>query len=414
MKILLINPNTYQSPPVPPIGLEYLAGSIEGQGHSAEILDLCFSADWRHEIDNAMTIFKPDIIGISIRNIDTVLYYTNEFFLDSIREFVAHIKSTYGIRIVIGGAGISAGPEEVLDYMGADLAVDGPAEGNLIEKINEFLVSGGTKRVYHGRYDHQNRCARKISRTDYQGYFNSGGIAGFETHKGCSSSCVYCLEANTRVVLKNPEEVVNEIVAVAAMGYNHFHLCDSEFNEDLDYCIEFCNTLKKAGLGIKWALYMKPANFSRKLFSLMKETGVYLITLTVDSFKKCPLYWEDTEKIIFNAKTAGINIAVDFLGGFPYEEEDVLIECLDLFRRVQPDSVSVNTYIRLYKSLQITKTIMADETLRLNLKGNTHDMTFIKPVFYNHVSDKRLKELINSDSLFRIAGLEKGVNYSRI
>jgi len=89
----------------------------------------------------------------------------------------------------------------------------------------------------------------------------------------------------------------------------------------------------------------------------MKETGVYLITLTVDSFNKCSMYWSDVEKVVFNAKTNGISLAVDFLAGFPYEKENVLIECLDLFRRVQPDVVNINTYIRLYKTLKVTQIV---------------------------------------------------------
>jgi len=48
----------------------------------------------------------------------------------------------------------------------------------------------------------------------------------------------------------------------------------------------------------------------------MKETGVYLVTLTVDSFNKCSMYWSDVEKIVFNAKSNGISLAVDFLAGF--------------------------------------------------------------------------------------------------
>jgi hypothetical protein len=39
---------------------------------------------------------------------------------------------------------------------------------------------------------------------------------------------------------------------------------------------------------------------------------------------------------------------------------------------------------------------------------------FVKPVFYNHISTEKLKELINGDALFRIEGLERGVNYSRV
>ena len=38
MRVLLVNPNRYIIPPVPPIGLEYLAASLEAQGHEAVIL----------------------------------------------------------------------------------------------------------------------------------------------------------------------------------------------------------------------------------------------------------------------------------------------------------------------------------------------------------------------------------------
>jgi hypothetical protein len=40
MKILLINPNRFHSPPVPPIGLEYIVGHLIHGGHSVEVLDL--------------------------------------------------------------------------------------------------------------------------------------------------------------------------------------------------------------------------------------------------------------------------------------------------------------------------------------------------------------------------------------
>jgi hypothetical protein len=158
---------------------------------------------------------------------------------------------------------------------------------------------------------------------------------------------------------------------------------------------------------------MKPANYNQKLFRLMRETGVYLITLTVDSFRKCPLYWDDIEKIVFGARTYGIRLAVDFLTGFPHENEDLLKWCLDFFRRLQPNKVNINTHIRLYRSLAISKIIMADETLKADLSAHTADDSLIRPVFYNHVNADRLRELIDGDELFRIEGSEQGVNYTR-
>jgi radical SAM superfamily enzyme YgiQ (UPF0313 family) len=413
MKVLLVNPNRYKSPPVPPIGLEYLAASLEEKGHAAEFLDLCFSGDPCKDMDNAVESFSPDIAGVTVRNVDTVLYHTNEFFLDEIRGIVDHLKLRHGLQVIIGGTGIASNPAGILEYLNADYAISGPAEKAIHEVLNRIRRDGTGDNIFTGNYP-GGYCPRRRIRIDYKKYYDSGGIAGFETHKGCSSSCVYCLEANTKVSFKQADRVIEEIKSFVDIGYDHFHLCDSEFNESLDYSTEFCTALKNAGLAIRWVVYMKPANFNKTLFRLMKETGVYLITLTVDSYKKCPVYWTDYEKFIFNARACGIKVAVDFLTGFPRETGDNLREYFDTLRRPLPDSIGVNTYIRLYKSLQITNIIRNDTTLKGNLSDSTHDRTLIKPVFYNHIDTEKLGGLIDGDPLFRIEGPEKGVNYGRI
>ncbi|MDA8433026.1 MAG: cobalamin-dependent protein [Nitrospiraceae bacterium] len=413
MKILLVNPNTYRVPPVPPIGIEHVAGAVEEAGHEAEIVDLCFSDSPLGDIDAAVAAFGPDIAGVSVRNIDTVLFQTNEFFLDGIRDIVRHLRERHNLCVIVGGAGVAVDPGGVVEYLGADYGVAGPAEGAINELLDDIARKGVAKRVRYRSYRYDLRCPRKTEKTDYARYLREGGIGGFDTHKGCSSSCVYCIEANTRVSFKPVDDVLAELRSLADRGCSSFHLCDSEFNEDLDHAIEFCGALKRRGPSIDWALYMKPANYNRKLFRAMKDSGVSLITLTVDSWKKCPLYWSDVEKIVFSAKSCGLKIMVDFLCGFPYEDEETLCFYLDLFRRTQPDGVGINTYIRLYRGLPITDIIFRDEALKKNLIGYRGDGGLVMPVFYNQLSSERLSELIAGESIFRIEGLEKGVNYSR-
>jgi len=412
MNVLLINPNRYKSPPVPPIGLEYLAASLESKGHRVKIADLCFSAAPLADVDNAVRSFKPDIAGVTVRNIDSVLFHTNEFFLDGTREIVHHIKNTYGLKVITGGTGVSTNPEGVLEYLDADCAIVGPAE-NTVHEVLGNLGALQAKKIYYGRYTGTSSPQRAY-RTDNRKYCENGGVIGFETHKGCSSSCVYCIEANSRVAFKNPSDVTAGIKGFVDQGHTHFHLCDSEFNESLEYSIEFCTALKKEGIPMKWAVYMKPANFNRKLFRLMKDTGVYLITLSVDSWRKCPLYWTDIERFLFGAKSCGIKVAVDFLTGFPYETGQEIAEYLETLRRPLPDSIGINTYIRLYKSLQITRTILNDAKLRENLMGAEDDATLLTPVFYNQIGGETLEQLIGGDSVFRIEGIERGVNYNRV
>jgi tRNA A37 methylthiotransferase MiaB len=414
MKVLLVNPNRYKSPPVPPIGLEHICASLEKDGHEVMAVDLCFSEKPTEELDAAVHSFRPDIAGVTVRNVDTVLFEANEFFLDWIKEIVDRLKRKWRLAVIIGGTGVSANPEGILEYLCADYAISGPGEDAIVELLKKIDSCERPSKILSRKYRYEISCPRKFSGVDYGRYYGQGGVAGFETHKGCGSSCVYCLEANTHVSFKPVAEVLSEIRGLVEAGYGRFHLCDPEFNEDLDYCLEFCSALRNASLGIDWALYMKPANYNKKLFRLMKECGVSLITLTVDSWKKCPLYYSDIEKIIFSAKSAGLKIVVDFLAGFPYETEDALLFYLDMFRRLQPDSVGINTHIRLYKTLQITDIIMKDDELRKDLRGHIEDRTFIKPVFYSRVDIGRLKELIRNEKIFRIEGIERGVNYQRV
>lgn len=414
MKALLINPNRYKSPPVPPIGLEYVASSLVAKGHKVSIADMCFAEDWRQHIDQSVEDMKPDIAGVTVRNVDTVLYHTNEFFLDEIREIVHYLQAEHRLRVIIGGAGVTANPYGMLEYLNADSAVEGPAEDAIHVALYETLDGRGSKKVYKGRYSGRTVCPRRTFGIDYDRYFSAGAVIGFETHKGCSSSCVFCLEANTRVAFKPVQAVVEEIRSFADKGYTHFHLCDSEFNENLEYSVEFCTALKKAGMEISWAVYMKPAEFNKPLLKLLKDTGVYLITLSMDSWKKCALYWTDYEKLVFSARSLGIKVAVDFITGFPYETDAEILGHFDTLRRPLPDSIGVNTYIRLYKKLRITGIILKDAALRTNLSGRTDDATLLQPVFYNEVDTEKLGELIGGDPLFRIEGPEKGVNYGRV
>jgi anaerobic magnesium-protoporphyrin IX monomethyl ester cyclase len=413
LNILLINPNRVLSPPVPPIGLEYLSASLAKKGHEIRLLDLTFHEDAEAAIEEVISSFMPDVSGVTVRNIDSVLFQDNEFYLDSIRDIVSLLKGKHGLKVVIGGAGIMVSPEGVLDYLGADYAIAGPAEDIIHEFLNALGSGQAMQRVWRGLIRPYSSCSRITTAIDYQKYYDFGGIAGFETHKGCSSSCVYCIEANSPVAFKQPGDVVQEIRRFIEGGYSHFHLCDAEFNEDLDYAVEFCSVLLQGKFNMQWSLYMKPANYNQKLFRLMRETGVNLITLTIDSFRKCPLYWTDAERIIFNAKSNGIRVTVDFLTGFPYEDADLLAWCLDFFRRLQPDRVNINTFIRLYKPLMITKIVESDDALKAHILGNRNNRAMILPVFYNHIDPEWLRQCIACDRIFKIEGDEMGVNYTR-
>ncbi len=416
MNVLLINPNRYRVPPVPPIGLEYLVSPLVRCGHDVAILDLCFSEDVFGDCERAMQELRPAIAGITIRNIDTALYPKTEFFLDDIRAITGHIKA-HGIPVIAGGAGFTAMPEQILDYIGADYGVAGPGEGALPELLRNIECGNHPERLLFGRrYRFDGSLANiRMTGIDYDRYFQEGGIAGFETQKGCPATCVYCIEARTTHSGKNIESVIREIESVVNAGYRDFHLCDCEFNIDLDLCMRFLGALIERGPAISWSLYLKPEPVSERLFALLAQSGAGVVTLTVNGYEfKNPEYVRSVAGCIRYAGESGLSLAVDLLMGMPFESVESMRGVLDFFRENRPRSVGLNYHIRLYPGTALMNYYARHPEVRKHIIGygeETRDLLF--PAFYRNPVIEEILEHAAGDALFRIEGLEAGTNYQR-
>ncbi len=414
MKILLINPNRYRTPPTPPLALEYLHAALAGTRHSSEVLDLCFVEDVSAELQAAVDRWQPDITGITVRNIDTVLRLNNVFFLDEIRDIVEQCQSL-GRRVIVGGAGFSFAPQHVLDYLGADYGISGPGElalPALLDQLQHYQVPTGT--LING-WEHGINSAATTRRggvVEHSNYVRQGGLLGFETQKGCLARCPYCAEGKGRVIHKVPEQVVAELQDLAKRGFNKFHLCDTEFNQDLLHCRAFLTTLLQSGLELSWAAYMKTTPYDEELFRLMRATGVHLITV---SHPTGPDGIADLQEIRRLTDKHGIRLAVDYLCGLPGDTLTSVRECLEQLRRIAPDTIGVNCDLRLYPELPLTGRILSDPQLRLAV----HDRVdrpgdCLRPVFYQQFDLRQLQELIGDDPRFHIEGLDRKTNYERL
>ncbi len=129
MNILIISANREREPyAVSPIGASYVASSLKKAGHEALILDLCFEEDLENAIANAVSSFSPDIIGLSIRNIDNLTFGKSVDYIPSLRSAVEVIKNNTAAPIVAGGAGFSIFPEETLRCLDIEAGIVGEGE----------------------------------------------------------------------------------------------------------------------------------------------------------------------------------------------------------------------------------------------------------------------------------------------
>ena len=414
MKILLINPNQYKTPPVPPLALAHLHSALKNTPHECMILDLCFSDVPEAAIDEAINNFNPGIAGFTIRNIDTCIYQNNIFFLDDITKLVARVKN-HGIPVLLGGSGYSFIPEGILEYTGADWGICGPAEKalvNFLELFEEKPPTSGTVMDGWGAGIDADFRIGWDNGIDYNRYTRERGILGFETQKGCTEHCTYCAEGNSRVLCRDPECIVEELKDLADRGFTTFHLCDTEFNQNLSHSTTFLETLIKKGPGIKWALYMKSSPYDDNLFRLLKKSGAELITLSLPTGTN---RFEHAMEQCRLAEKHGLKLAVDLLLGFPGETIDFVKRTIETLRKIRPDTVGVNSTIRLTPGLEVTRTVTGYSEYRKHMLGAVDDNPhFIRPVFYNHLSVDTLRGIIGDDPLFKIEGFERTSNYERL
>jgi radical SAM superfamily enzyme YgiQ (UPF0313 family) len=247
---------------------------------------------------------------------------------------------------------------------------------------------------------------------DYSRYTANRGLAGFETQKGCRGVCTYCAEANHPVIFKNTERVIDEIAELVNRGVTDFHLCDTEFNQDLEHSKAFLRALIGRKLSLKWALYLKTDPYDGELFSLIAESGAHLVTVSVPTGARSV---ENAGEICRLAKARGVKIAVDYLCGFPGQTAENVRVDLDAFREMAPGTVGINAYFRLFHCITVTRQIIGSPDHRRHMLGEIEgNPDMVHPVFYNHLSVETLRELIDGDPLFRIEGFERTSNYERL
>lgn len=416
MRVALVNPNRYLEPPVIPLGIEYVAYYLDREGHEVEVVDLAFSPDPLGRLREDLDAFDPHVVGISLRNVDSSLYYDNLFFLEEAVELVATCRASCEARVVAGGSALLAGPREVADFVGCDYAVYGPGERALPALLSYLERGADPPRIVNG-WDYsfsRDEVPERGRWVDYSPYLRERGLAGFASQYGCRGECSFCLEAGLPWRPRSPEAVTGEIALLGEKGCCELHLCDCEFNQDMETAKELLRGMAERNPGVSWSLYMKPLPHDEGLFRMLARAGAESLTLSVNSrsLYRGAYGLMDIQSFVELAARQGLKVAVDLLVGFPEEDRERLRDVFDFFRAVRPDTVGVSFRMRVFKYTELGMSLRSAPPPRGELEGEDPD--FIRPVYYGWLSLDECRELMGDDPLFRIEGLERRSNYERL
>jgi radical SAM superfamily enzyme YgiQ (UPF0313 family) len=389
MKVMIIAVNREKHPyPVQPLGALYITQALRKSGHEVKLVDLCFAEDVEEMISNNLHEFDPQIIGISIRNIDNTAFPNTKFYLPAIKEIVDFIKSKTEALLIAGGSGFSVMPEPILKYLGIDFGITGEGEvalGEAVRKIElgmDFKDTNGLVFREKDQYIANQACLDLTADScsgradlDIGRYVRDGSIVNIQTKRGCAFQCIYCtypLIEGTKVRPREPVSVIKEMKEIHEQyGIDYFYFIDSVFNFPLEHAIEICQELINSQLKIKWTAFFHPKFITAELVDLMVKAGCSGIELGIDSaagkmlksLKKgfSPRELAEACRLCQNA---GLNTCCYLLFGGPGEDRETVKETFEVMEKINPTAVIALTGIRIYPGTELAK-IAAQEGYEL-------------------------------------------------
>jgi radical SAM superfamily enzyme YgiQ (UPF0313 family) len=379
MHTLLISANTEKiNMPTLPMGLGCVAAAVAAAGHSVDFLDLMAVDDWRSRLVAQLAQRPPDLIGISIRNIDDQVSLAPRFLLEKAREVVRFCQTHSRAPIVLGGAGYSIFPERTLDYTGADMGIQGEGEIPMVMLLARVAASASLADV-PGLYikgkglQAPRTYLRDLDRFPLPGpsLFDARFAADpnyflpIQTRRGCPLDCSYCSTATIEGHLirkRSAQAVIEALTHWRAAGFSRVFFVDNIFNLPEKYAIELCERMSAAGLEIHWNAILYPGKISATLARAMARAGCRGVSLGFESGVQPILDGlhkhfsiEEIQQACGLLADHGISRMGFLLLGGPGETRDTVLQSLAFADSLHLESIKVTIGLRIYPYTELAR-----------------------------------------------------------
>ncbi len=301
MKVILVQSYLGGAEPrIFPIGLACLKSSLPVD-YDVMVYDTNTSESPFDDLAKIIKDFVPDVIGISLRNIDSTNKRKAVFYYGYLKDAIDVIKTRSNARIIVGGSGFSIFAKEIMeDEPRIDYGVflegeatfpkllqnlDSPENvGSIFYRKNGkvfFPVSG--RQVDLNRINLPDRGAVPLDK-----YKKIPEAIGVETKRGCILDCIYCIYGflnGKELRLRDPVKVVDEIeLLVKKYDVQRFTFVDAVFNIPLEHAEMICKELLNRRIKVNWSAWFNERVLSKGFIELARDAGCENIILSPDGF----------------------------------------------------------------------------------------------------------------------------------
>lgn len=391
MNILMISANPATSPyPVFPLGMSMVSAALKAKGHEVEQFDFLQHNKSLETLQEVTRSVAPELIGLSVRNVDNVNIIKEERYLDTIETVVTAVHAVSTAPVILGGSGFSVIPEPVLAKTGADYGIVGEGEVAMLEFIAE--LEQGRKPKERILYAEKMLSDKQIPRASYDAdmlayYQEKGCIASVQTKRGCNKHCIYCsypvLEGRD-IRLRNPRDVVDDLIYLRdEHGTKHVFFVDSVFNDSQDCFRALIEEMLARKLTLPWTAFFTPGpTLDDDIVAKMRDTGLEAAEIGADAASDTALKglgknfrFDDVVACNELFLKHGVPTAFYYMFGGPLETKQTVLEGIDNIGALRQTANFIFMGIRI-----LPGTPLAKIALREGVIGPDHDL--LDSVYY--------------------------------
>ncbi len=292
MKILMISANMARSPyPVYPLGMSMVAAALKQEGHTVELFDFMQSGASLDTLAAAVLAAAPELIGISIRNIDNVNAAHEERYIDEVAAIVRQVKGITSVPVLLGGSGFSLMPEQVLACVGADYGIVGEGEALACAFVRDYArgmlpdepVLRAPQQLEHGAIPSAHYDPPLLAY-----YLESSRMIAIQTKRGCNRHCVYCsypvLEGRD-IRMRDTGAVVDDMEHLMRQDHvDYLFFVDSVFNDSEGRYRELIAEMQRRKIKVPWTAFFSPSGeLDDDIVRQMKATGLHAAEIGADA-----------------------------------------------------------------------------------------------------------------------------------
>lgn len=416
MRILLVSSNRYDrfAGGVPirpvPLGLAILMGALRGSRHRIHLVDLMFARAPRQAIRRAIAESSPDLIGISVRNLDAIGGRRVQSFLPDIQTWIRTCRQQSRAPIVLGGPAVSLLPREAFETLEPDFLLAGDAS-RAFPELADRLERGASWEDLPGLVF---RAAGKI-RVNPPGPWDAPQVSPYYEAFDLPryEAAGYSIAALTKMwpylraqgptsqtggpvprtdgpipMSAMPGPIPRPIPALlddlrdlrARFGIRKVFLADSGFNVPTPDAKALCRALCDAELDLEWATGLQPGHMDGELADLMRGAGCRMALLAGPGPLQEPISDLDRHlaELAVTAqplRAAGVPLVLSVLFGRPGETRETVERTLALIARLDPGHVQLSAGIRI-----LPFTLLAEQAKADGVIGRDGDC--LHPVVY--------------------------------